>query len=88
MKVKLFGYDKSTKEFDIGDVEDIHFAFIEIISGDEVLTVHYKDGTSRVFDGAPSHRCMDYADWNYPVYGPGVNLFEDQSWLSRPDSDY
>lgn len=87
MKVTLIDYDKKKREFDIGNVEDIHFADLEVLSGDEVLKVIYKDGSSKVFDSCDTYRIQSYFDDNYTVYMPGVrNLFENEKWLNRKSS--
>lgn len=44
----------------------VKFAYIIILSGDQVLTVHYEDGTKEKFDSS-NNRITDYYDDDYEV---------------------
>ena len=87
MIVTLIDYSDTKSEHDIGNLEDIYMANMEVISGDEVLNVTYKDGKLKYFDSCSTTRIMNAYDDSYNVYMPGVrNLFEDETWLNRKDS--
>ena len=51
MKLKLVNYAGDIKEFKISSKKllNFQFAIYEVISGDEVLTIYYKDGTEDYF---------------------------------------
>lgn len=86
MKVALLDYDDEKITFEIGNLDDIYFARIDVISGDEIMTVTYKDGTEAYFDSSEC-RTINFNDGGYPVYIPGkVNLFENKKWLKRKSS--
>ena len=88
MKLKLLDYDGNPFEYEIGELEKIKSIELEVISGDEVATIYYKDGTSAVYDTAPD-RMMDFFDTSYTVYNEeGINLFNDEKWVNRLDSYY
>jgi len=87
MKVKLYSVFEEAQEFDIGKVEDIYLASIEIVSGDEILEVLYHDGQKKRFDSldwGKHARLEDIDEGRYDVYIPGVlNLFGNPEWLAR-----
>ena len=84
MQVEIMNYANKKKTVEIGNLEDILIATIQVISGDEVLTVRYKDGTKKVFD--TDVRIQHYFDDEYDVYSPTVNLLTNKKWLNRKDS--
>lgn len=88
MTVKLFDYQAKEVEFDVGDINDIGAMSIQVLSGDEVLTVIYKDFTSRSFDSCSTGRYVGYNDGCYEVYNAntGVNLFNSKAFTNRNDS--
>ena len=88
MKIKLLDYQSNPSEHEIGDLEDIASIHIEVISGDEVMSVHYKNGKTEIFDSCSSFRCMAFHDCSYTIYEPaaGINHLEDENWLKRSDS--
>lgn len=50
MKLKLMDYMDRTKEFEIGDIDDILRIDIRILSGDEIAIVTYMNGDKEKFD--------------------------------------
>ena len=67
MILKLIDYKRDVTEHDIGDLKDIAVITIEVITGDEIANVVYKDYTTRRF--ASSHdRMNDYYDGKYEIY--------------------
>jgi len=87
MVVTLLDYSEARIDFDIGNLEDINRAVIEVISGDEVLSIEYKNGEQKMFDTSPG-RLIDYYDELYTLYDyeKGINRFLDEAWLARRDS--
>lgn len=67
MLLKLLDYEGKTKEFEIGKMEDIAVIGIDVITGDEVAKVVYKDYTTGEFDSG-THRLADYFDDSYEIY--------------------
>lgn len=84
MQVEIMNYANKKKTVEIGNLEDILIATIQVISGDEVLTVRYKDGTKKIFD--TDVRIQSFFDDEYDVYSPTVNLLTNEEWLNRKDS--
>ena len=90
MKIKLLDYENKTKIVDVGDIKEIGSMYIEVLSGDEVLYVIYKDYTIKEFDSSNT-RCEDSHDGGYPIYNEqiGLNFLKDEDFLNRKDSyDY
>ena len=90
MKIKLLDYEKKNKVVDIGDIKEIGSMYIEVLSGDEVLLIIYKDYTIKEFDSSNTRR-EDSLEGEYPIYNEqlGINLLKDEDFLNRKDSyDY
>ena len=87
MKLKLLDYQNKPHEFEIGDLDKIIDISLEVITGDEVGIVLYKDGNTKMYDTG-STRAFDFADDFYIVYNESinVNLLNDEKWLNRKDS--
>lgn len=79
--------NKTTVDIDMDKVGAIN---LDIVTGDEILTVVYKDYTTERFDSSYDRR-MDFNDGGYVVFNEaeGINLLEDDEWLNRKSSyDY
>ena len=90
MKIKLLGYKNKISFVDVGDIKEIESMYIDVISGDEVLFVVYKDYTIKEFDSSHT-RCKDHLDARYPIYNEpiGLNLLKNEDFLNRRGSyDY
>ena len=90
MKIRLLDYENKIKIVDVGDIKEIGSMYIEVLSGDEVLYVIYKDYTIKEFDSSNT-RCEDHLDARYPIYNEqlGINFLKDEDFLNRIDSyDY
>ena len=91
LKLMDFTYE-NFEEFDIGNLEDIAKITIEVITGDEVAHVIYKDYSTKSFDGCGMNdRLKDYHDGEYKIYDfeDNENLIDDPKWLNRKTSyDY
>lgn len=57
----LVDYKDNRKEFDIPNFEEVLSIVIEVISGDEVANVLYKNGDIKTFDSSDD-RIIDYFD--------------------------
>ena len=81
MKIKLLDYETKTKVVDVGDIKKIGSMYIEVISGDEVLVVVYKDYTIKTFDSSNT-RCEDRHEGRYLIYNEqlGINLLKDKDF--------
>lgn len=67
MKAVIYDYYNRLTECDLGN-KPIKYLLVEVVSGDEILVVCYKDGTKKSYDS--SHiRCMDFRDGTYIVDG-------------------
>ena len=87
MTIKLFDYCANVVEVNVGDIETIGSMHIDVITGDEVLTVIRKVFTVEKFDSCNS-RLVDYPDWAYVIYDSdtGVNLLENEIFINRTKS--
>ena len=87
MKIKLLDYEDKTKVVDVGDIKEIKSMYIEVISGDEVLLVIYKDYTIKEFDSSNT-RCEDRHEGRYLIYNEqlGINFLKDKDFLNRINS--
>lgn len=67
----------------IGDIENIDYIEVKVLSGDEVITVWYKDGTYK--DDLDSSQCRlkDYYDGEYKV--PSKQI---EKWSNMSGSSY
>lgn len=70
-KMKILNYANMIFETDI-DLDEIKEVEVEIISGDEVISVHLKDGTIEQIDADNigfDQRCVDFYDGYYKIKG-------------------
>jgi hypothetical protein len=84
MNIKLLDFGGNEVVVDVGDIETIKEMDITIMSGDEILTVYYKDGTEKEFDSC-NYRIWDFYDGLYTLYSEdeGVNLLDDEKFVNR-----
>lgn len=87
MEIKLLDYAKNETIVEIGNLDDIAKMEIDVITGDEILTVVYKDYTIRKFDSSRD-RMADFYDDGYEIYdfNKSENLIDDPKFLNRTDS--
>lgn len=87
MVIELMDYQSKKVTFDIGNIEDIVKIVIEVLTGDEVATVLYRNYNIKKFDSS-YERMTDYHDYEYIVYDAinGVNLLNDEIFLNREDT--
>ena len=90
MKIELLDYEDNIKVVDVGDIKEIGSMYIEVISGDEILLVIYKDYTIMKFDSSNT-RCEDRYEGRYLIYNEqlDINLLKNEDFLYRRNSyDY
>ena len=87
MTIELMDYQNKKDTFDIGNIEDIVSIVIEVLTGDEIATVLYKNYTIKVFDSSCT-RITDYFDYEYTLYDVinGVDHLSDEIFLNRKTS--
>ena len=86
MKVKLLDYRYRAREVEIGDLDDIICAILEIRSGDETLNVIYKNGETAFFDSTDD-RIQSFDDGSFIVYVEGsVNLLTSERFINRTET--
>ena len=64
MKFIIRDYMGNPREIEI--TKEVESAYMTILTGDEILTVKYKDGTEEKFDSC-DNRIADYYDDGYEV---------------------
>lgn len=83
----LYDYTDEAHEFDVDlDDKNIVFAILQVISGDEVLDVVYKDGTSDTFDADTNYRFQDFLDAAYVIVLDGEWKVDREGFLARKNS--
>ena len=82
----LLDYDGNEFQtgIDLDDLDDILRIDIEVLSGDEIARIIYKNGDMIQFDSG-KHRMIDYTDNEYCIYQAGVKN-EIDDWLKRVNS--
>lgn len=83
MIINIVDYKDDRIPVYIGDIENIDYIEVEVLTGDEVITVWYKDGTYKDdLDGSQCH-LKDYYDGEYDV--PSEQI---EKWSNMPGSSY
>ncbi len=83
----LYDYTDEAHEFDVDlDDKNITIAILQVISGDEVLEVTYKDGTTLTFDADTNYRFHDYLDATYILVLNGDWMADREKFLARENS--
>ena len=87
MTIKLLDYQDKETLVDVGELDTIGYMEIEVVTGDEILTVVYKDFTSRRFDSS-SDRRMNFNDGRYEIYNTtkAKNALVDPRFIGRKTS--
>lgn len=87
MTIKLLDWQGCETLADVGDLKDIAVMRIDVVSGDEILTVIYTDYSTKKIDSS-CDRIRNYADDDYEIYniGTGVNLLTDDRFVGRTSS--
>lgn len=82
MIINIVDYKDDRIPGHIGDIENIDYIQVEVFTGDEVITVWYKDGTYKELDSSQC-RLTDYYDGEYDV--PSEQI---EKWSNMPGSSY
>lgn len=80
MKLKVMAYNGELFETDI-EMADIDSMIVEVVTGDEIVTVNLKDGTQKQIDAdqlSGYGRLNDHFDGSY-----GVHPEDFEKWMSR-----
>lgn len=80
MKLMVMAYTNELFETNI-DMADIDSMIVEVVTGDEVVTVNLKNGTQKQIDAdelSGYGRASDYFDGSY-----GVHPEDFEKWISR-----
>ena len=92
MKIKILDYESRPKEVDVGELKDIRKMKVNVVSGDEILNVTYKDGSEKIFDSSDDDRIIGFFDGDYELYNtetePEINELENPEWISRTNYSY
>ena len=90
--IKIMNYQNKKVNVKIKDFENVVRLRIEVVSGDEILHVLYKDYSVQKYDSAyllDIGRIMDYHDDLYIIYDITKNIDFIKSWNKRTNSyDY
>ena len=83
----LYDYADEPHEFDV-DLDDgrIAVARLEVVSGDEVLEVVYKDGDIKTFDAGLWTRLVDFHDATFILVVDGKWVVDRERFLARKGS--
>ena len=88
MTIKLFNYHGVPVEVDIGDFNNVARMTMDVVSGDEVLNVMYKNCNVKIFDSSDD-RTMNFHDNKYEVYrfdNPEPNIIDNEKFMNRTSS--
>lgn len=83
MKVKLLDWCDRATEVEIGDLDTISCVLLAIFSGDETLSVLYKNGEEKFFDSSSDRFHSDFEGF-YFIYADGViNTLTSERFVNR-----
>lgn len=88
MTIKLLNYRGVPVEVDIGDFNNVARMNMEVVSGDEVLKVMYKNYDVKIFDSSDD-RTINFHDDEYEVYrfdNSGSNILDNEKFMNRTSS--
>lgn len=88
MTIKLSNYRGVPVEVDIGDLDNVARMTMDVVSGDEVLHVLYKNYDVKIFDSSDD-RTMNFHDDEYEVYrfdNPEPNILDNEKFVNRTSS--
>ena len=75
MNTTIYDYANNAVKIELSDNKIICINVV-VVSGDEVISVVFEDGTVRYFDASNS-RCINFCDGFYTVSGDNI-----QKWLN------
>ena len=83
MRINIYDYRGNHRTIILKE-ELVDSLFITIISGDEELTVLYKDGRAEVFDSCDDRR-EDYYDGRYCIYNRNIDFTNYEEFVDSAD---
>lgn len=91
MILEIMNYNYERVGIEVGEKEDIAIIIIQIVSGDEIARIIYKDYSQKEFDSAVllgNLRCMGYDDGDYEIYNANKenNVIDNPNWQKRKTS--
>ena len=86
MKIKIYDYSGKKKEVKIKNFEEVVRLAIEVVSGDEILHILYKDYSTEEYDSCEFGRLYDFDDDYYIIYDITNNTNLLDKWKKRKDS--
>lgn len=91
MKITILDYRDRKKEIDVGELKNIRRMRIDVVSGDEILTVEHNDNTTERYDSS-NDRTRHFYDGNYIIWNtdiePEIDELENPEWLNRTHYSY
>ena len=85
--MKLYDFEGESQDFDVDlDDENVAAAILQVVSGDEILDVVYKDGEVRTFDADTHFRTTDFLDATYILVLNGEWRVNRDKFLARKGS--
>ena len=85
MILELMDWENTKVQFDIGDINDVLVINIDVVTGDEIAYVVYKDGRTERLDSS-NYRIGDFNYGGYQLYGPECELIFQDKWKYRGTS--
>lgn len=83
--IEIMDYQGKKEKVKIDNFEDVVRLEIEVLSGDEVLYVLYKDYSAEKYDSS-ENRTTDYNDGSYLIYDITKNIDDIDNWSKRTSS--
>lgn len=85
--MKLYDFEGESQDFDVDlDDENVAAAILQVVSGDEILDVVYKDGEVHTFDADTHFRTTDFLDATYILVLNGEWQVDRDKFLARKGS--
>ena len=82
IKIKAYDFEDCCTELEVPN--DITSIDVQILSGDEVITVYKNDEVILEFDSGEGSRCISYYDGGYTIHMNNIEEFN--KWMSRTSS--
>lgn len=77
--------NKTTTDIDLDDLKQISRIEILVLTGDEIVTVHFKDGSEKTYDSSHS-RLNDFYDGQIVIYDEAIGLDRLEEFQKRKTS--
>lgn len=83
--ITIMDYNNNKRKITIKNFEDVVRLEIEVVSGDEILNILYKDYSTESYDSSDC-RMMNFDDDFYTIYDITKNIDYINSWNKRTSS--